>query len=48
LSGSDRFLYTLNSGAGTISAFGVNVDGSLTPLTGASGLIAGANGLAAR
>jgi 6-phosphogluconolactonase (cycloisomerase 2 family) len=48
LSRGDRFLYTLNSGDGSISAFRVNSDGSLTPQAGATGLPAGANGLAAR
>lgn len=48
LSGNDGFLYALNSGDGTISAFQVNADGSLTSQAGASGLPAGANGLAAR
>ena len=48
LSGGDRFLYTLNSGDGTISAFRVNPDGGLVAQTGAAGLPAGANGLAAR
>jgi 6-phosphogluconolactonase (cycloisomerase 2 family) len=48
LTRNDRFLYSLDSGAGTISAFRVKADGSLVPLAGASGLPAGANGLAAR
>jgi len=48
LSNNGRFLYTLNSGEDTISAFKVHADGSLSPLPGASGLPAGANGLAAR
>jgi hypothetical protein len=43
-----RFLYSLNSGDGTISGFRVRFDGSLTPIGGASGLPDGANGLAAR
>ena len=41
-------LYSLDSGAGTISAFRVEKDGSLTSAPGASGVPAGANGLAAR
>ena len=41
-------LYSLDSGAGAISAFRVEKNGSLTPAPGASGLPAGANGLAAR
>ncbi len=48
LTHNDRFLYSLDSGAGTISAFRVNADGSLAPAPGASGLPAGANGMAAR
>jgi 6-phosphogluconolactonase len=48
LTRNDRFLYSLDSGAGTISAFRVTADGSLAPVPGASGLPAGANGLAAR
>ena len=50
LTKDSRFLYSLDNdtGAGTISAFRVEEDGSLTPASGASGLPAGANGLAAR
>jgi 6-phosphogluconolactonase (cycloisomerase 2 family) len=48
LTRNDRFLYSLDSGVGAISAFRVKADGSLAPLAGASGLPAGANGLAAR
>jgi len=48
LTRNDHFLYSLDSGTGTISAFRVGADGSLTPVPGASGLPAGANGLAAR
>lgn len=49
LSGNDRFLYTLNSGNGTIGAFRVNLkDGSLKPLAGIADLPGSANGLAAR
>ncbi len=48
LSRNSRFLYSLNSGPGTISAFRVESDGRLTAITGATGLPAGANGLAAR
>jgi 6-phosphogluconolactonase len=48
LTGNDRFLYSLDGSAGTISAFRVEADGGLTPAPGASGLPAGANGLAAR
>jgi 6-phosphogluconolactonase len=42
------FLYSLNSGDGTISGFRVQADGGLSPIGGASGLPAAANGLAAR
>lgn len=44
---SGRHLYVLNAG-GTISAFSRGGDGSLTPLSGASGLPAGTVGIAAR
>lgn len=44
---NDRFLYTRNGGNGTVSAFAVGSDGSLSPIAGASGLPAGAVGLAA-
>ncbi len=47
--GGVQFLYALNAGAGTITVFRVNADGTLTPLPGgATGLPAGSNGLAAR
>ena len=45
---SGRFLYTLNSGSNTITGFRVSPDGGLTPLPGALGVPAGANGLASR
>ncbi len=48
LTADDRFLYSLDSGAGTISSFRVREDGGLAPRPGASGVPAGANGLAAR
>jgi len=48
LTRDSRYLYSLNSGDGTIGAFLVNADGSLQALPGLSGLPAGANGLAAR
>ena len=48
LSQNSQYLYALNSGNGTIAAFRVQADGSLTSLTGAGGLPAGAVGLAAR
>ena len=49
LSANSRYLYVLNSGSGTISAFRVHADGSLAPLaTSASGLPASVAGLAAR
>jgi len=48
LSRGSRFLYSLNSGDGTISGFRVRADGGLSPIGGASGLPNGANGLAAR
>lgn len=49
LSGNSRFVYSLNSGAASITSYAVNADGSLTAVAGgASGLPAGAVGLAAR
>jgi 6-phosphogluconolactonase (cycloisomerase 2 family) len=50
LSPNNHFLYTLNTGTGTVSAFRVEVDGSLTPLQTIGSLPAGAGaeGLAAR
>ncbi|MBI4420034.1 MAG: beta-propeller fold lactonase family protein [Gemmatimonadetes bacterium] len=45
---SSRFLYTLNAGNGSISAFAVGSNGSLASLAGVAGLPAGAVGLAAR
>ncbi len=48
LSRDSRYLYSLNSGTGTVSAFRVNANGSLQGLPGLSGIPAGANGLAAR
>jgi 6-phosphogluconolactonase (cycloisomerase 2 family) len=48
LSRDSRFLFSLNSGNGTISAFRINSKGALTAIPGLSGIPAGANGLAAR
>lgn len=48
LTGNNRFLYTLNGANGTIGAFEVEADGSLTALPFATGLPGGANGLVAR
>ncbi len=48
LSRDGRYLYTLNSGNGTIGAFSVGSDGELAAFAGISGLPAGANGMAAR
>ena len=42
------FLYTLNSGAHSISGFAIRTDGSLEPVGETAGLPAGANGLVAR
>ena len=47
LSKDSGFLYSLNSGTGTISAFGVNSNGALQPLPGVGGIPSGATGLAA-
>jgi 6-phosphogluconolactonase (cycloisomerase 2 family) len=41
-----RFLYSLNNGNGTLSAFRVRSNGSLQPLTGLSGIPTSAAGLA--
>lgn len=48
LSAGSQFLYTRNGGNGTISAFSVNGDGTLTALSTVEGLPTGANGVAAR
>ncbi len=48
LSRGSRFLYSLNSGNGTISGFRVNANGSLSPVPALSGIPAGANGLVAQ
>jgi 6-phosphogluconolactonase len=48
LTNDSAFLYVLNGGNGTVSAFRVESDGSLTPLAGAGGLPFGAQGIAAR
>jgi 6-phosphogluconolactonase len=47
--GHTSFLYTVDAGTGTVGAFRINGNGSLTAITGASGLPAGrsAQGLAA-
>jgi hypothetical protein len=47
--GGASFLYVVSAGSGTVGAFQVNLtNGSLTPLTGGSGLpTAGSQGLAA-
>jgi len=48
LSRDGRFLYSLNNGNGTLSAFVVNPDGTLDPVAGASGLPTSSSGLAGR
>lgn len=48
LTANSRFLYVLNSGNNSLSAFRVNQDGSLDSLTGVTGIPSGANGLVAR
>jgi 6-phosphogluconolactonase len=48
LSNNSHFLYVRNGGNGTISGYRIEVDGSLAPVTTASGLPAGAQGIAAR
>jgi len=47
MSGDSRFLYSRN-GDGTISAFRVNPDGSLTSRPGVTGIPAGGSGLVAK
>ena len=49
ISSDGKFLYTLNSGTGTINIFGINQDGSLSALGDVGGLsaAAGFNGIAA-
>lgn len=49
ISTDGKFLYTLNSGTGTINIFGINQDGSLTSLgdIGRLSATAGMNGIAA-
>jgi 6-phosphogluconolactonase (cycloisomerase 2 family) len=44
LSHDGKFLYVLNAGAGTIAAFGVERDGGLASLPGATGVVAPASG----
>lgn len=48
LNRSNRFLYARDGGNGTVVAFRVGPDGTLTPLGTASGIPAGAQGIAAR
>jgi len=47
LSVNSQFLYVRNSGGNSVSGFAVRADGSLAEIPGASGLPAGAAGLAA-
>jgi DNA-binding beta-propeller fold protein YncE len=48
ISSDGKFLYTLDSGTGTVSIFGINQDGTLTSLGDVGGLSAsaGLNGIA--
>ncbi len=48
LSDNSRFLYVREAGNGMIGGFRIEADGSLTPVTGATGIPAGAQGIAAR
>jgi 6-phosphogluconolactonase len=48
LSRNSRFLYVRTAGNGGISGFRIEADGSLTPITTATGVPAGAQGVAAR
>ena len=47
LSDSDGFLYVFNRAGGSISAFAVNGDGSLTAVAGASAIPTTGNGIVA-
>jgi 6-phosphogluconolactonase (cycloisomerase 2 family) len=49
ISSDGKYLYTLNSGTGSVSILGINEDGTLTSLGDAGGLsaAAGFNGIAA-
>jgi len=49
ISSNGKFLYTLNTGNGTIGVFAIHKDGSLTNLGSADGIVAagGFNGIAA-
>jgi 6-phosphogluconolactonase len=47
ITGNSRYLYVLNAGSHNISAYAIAANGALTSITGATGLPAGANGLAA-
>jgi 6-phosphogluconolactonase (cycloisomerase 2 family) len=48
LTRNSRFLYSLNSGNGSIGGFQVSEDGGLQTIPGVAGLPAGSNGLVAR
>ena len=48
LSRNGRFLYARNAGNSSVTGFRVEANGSLTPVTSAAGLPAGAAGIAAR
>jgi 6-phosphogluconolactonase (cycloisomerase 2 family) len=47
VSRNGRYLYTLNSGSGSVGAYRIEADGSLIALGESGGLPAGANGLVA-
>ena len=48
VAGNGKFLYVLNAGSRAISAFRIQDDGALTPVTGSVSVPTGINGLAAR
>ena len=48
VTGNGRFLYIRNGGNGTVSGFRIEHDGGLTPITTASGIPSGSQGIAAR
>lgn len=48
LSDNSRFLYVREAGNGVVAGFRIGADGSLTAVGSASGVPAGAQGIAAR
>jgi 6-phosphogluconolactonase (cycloisomerase 2 family) len=48
VSGNSRFLYVRDGGTGSVNGFQIEADGGLTPITTATGLPNGAQGIASR